>query len=1248
MFWKKRLENKMSKKIKGSKNGIEEINDSEETANIIFFKNSPLKDEKKDIFDFKIKSEAIEKAIENDANMISLIGDYGTGKSTLTEILYERNKEKYVQPVYINLWDCLSTVEGKDEKTPVSYFTKSFLYQLALGNKKHNHFSRYINQRLSKNYGKLSFALAKKETIGWIIGVGISLVLFFIFNDSSFSESIGKFMLKDIQKLSELFWYRLLMLVCSIRYVFLLLAGICVYNALKNNNILFSLWDSQGKIEPTDTDCFEVFEEIISNIIKNCKDKKQLIIIEDLDRSDNSRAVLSLLKEIYRFNNLLSKDDRKKIIFIISLKSETSLIDSTKEIGKNSQKAQQIYSKIFDYTVWVRPIHFTNAKEIVKNLLEDQISEEEVLKAIPQLYWIMQGDNLTVREIKDRLNETYLLFQSLSSRKDNSSVELRKCACVVYLQRQYPDEFQNLTSKETDLSDLIEKISYEYNGDISKLKDSDFDFILAKDILAKVITKECFKTEFRKMLEERNIENDYRMYFYNYPAASYVMNAKEKIVYDYITFDNTAIPTNDLNEAIKITINNFNGTVINKALDEIKTVGNTYGAAIFQNALLFGFALTHKQRYTLESFKVYFQLKLNQTAYADLCNIIENRIFDRSEFTYSRTQIIDWAVAIILDEYKKINKIDFINSTRSYILRSIKEENIPLFTGLFITANATPIVDIDLLNLLKSPESLFSCLDFKLINQNNFKQYFDCICKIKFDNNYAKILVKSIKQIPNLASINEVERYLLQIFVDNKIWDSDLFTLIYDGFTNKPEIILDLVSKTNLESLTDDDYIKINNLQTNLIKDETLLKELEKRSLFMSSIYSRVTNNIFENFDFNSKDFLEALPTTAQNIYSLNPDCFIELRKILIQNANLEHEAVYKLFNNSYPFISESELNLVKESKDFYWVIDFPNVNIDNCILLSSQCNKRNLSGKSLFNFFDAIFLDNAPNSISDPNIIWKILENIDFEKNLFNTLPLENQETLINYFDKTIILSDNKNCIRFIKDIKTHIEKYDKFIQNSCSDDSELFEEYINLCKTITSVPDYVIDFLISNKIETSYPKFITDGFLKKKEYHLYILGKSSEEHNAFYETHIPISYYQECFLQNDEYFELCKNNSKLVENIYLNLKTYENIKLNRLLCFGGYPQNFKLMKEILELSDNEQKRKYLMEIKKIATYADSKKFCDEITEQQYAELFRNDRDLYLHVLHILWTHDGDNVVKDLHYSFIQRMARRHKINFK
>ena len=269
-----------------------------EISNLIFFKNSPIEDEKDDVFDFSIKASAIEKAIENGANMIALIGDYGTGKSSLTKILYKRNEKKFNNPIFINLWDCISTMDVNDDNKNVSYFTKSFLYQLALGNKNHNHFSRYINQRLSKNYGKLSFALAKKGTLTWIFLFGINLVLFFILKESLLPDTIGKFMLKDIQNLKELFWYRFIMFLSSIRYIFLFFAGFSIYEALKNNNILFSLWDSQGKIEPTDTDCFEVFEEIISKTTNNHNSKKQLIIIEDLDRSDNSKAVLSLLKEI--------------------------------------------------------------------------------------------------------------------------------------------------------------------------------------------------------------------------------------------------------------------------------------------------------------------------------------------------------------------------------------------------------------------------------------------------------------------------------------------------------------------------------------------------------------------------------------------------------------------------------------------------------------------------------------------------------------------------------------------------------------------------------------------------------------------------------------------------------------------------------------------------------------------------------------------------------------------------------------
>ena len=79
--------------------------------------------------------------------------------------------------------------------------------------------------------------------------------------------------------------------------------------ALRNNNVLFSLWDSQGKIKPTDTDSFEVFKEITYHLRPKFPlfKRKQLVIIEDLDRSTDKDMVSQLLKELYRFDNFIQE-----------------------------------------------------------------------------------------------------------------------------------------------------------------------------------------------------------------------------------------------------------------------------------------------------------------------------------------------------------------------------------------------------------------------------------------------------------------------------------------------------------------------------------------------------------------------------------------------------------------------------------------------------------------------------------------------------------------------------------------------------------------------------------------------------------------------------------------------------------------------------------------------------------------------------------------------------------------------------
>ena len=341
-------------------------------------------------------------------------------------------------------------------------------------------------------------------------------------------------------------------------------------------------------------------------------------------------------------------------------------------------------------------------------------------------------------------------------------------------------------------------------------------------------------------------------------------------------------------------------------------------------------------------------------------------------------------------------------------------------------------------------------------------------------------------------------------------------------------------------------------------------------------------------------------------------------------------------------------MNLVKKVSDIYWVISFSDVNIENCLLLSKQCNKRKLSGEELFDFFESIFLYDKENSINNSDIIWKIIENINFMDGLFDTISTDKQDEIISYFDKTLTLSDINNCLRLLKALNTHIHKIDSFIQNECNDSTEIINSYIEICKSINKIPDYVIDFLITKRIESKYPRFITDLFFQNKAYYLYIIGKTLEEQKIFYDESIPIDYYQECFINNDLYFALIKNKTDLLEKIFKNLTSYENIELNRLISFTAFPQNFALIKCVLDLADNDQKRNYLMKINEIASYKDSQKFLTEITKTSYAEIFKDDKDLYYHVLHLLWTHDENNKKVNSHYSFKLTMSRRNKISFR
>ena len=75
------------------KNIIEnDSTDNAEINNSTIFVNNPINDDKQDVLGIKTYVNRINQAINDKANIIGIIGDYGTGKSSLIELIKSKHK----------------------------------------------------------------------------------------------------------------------------------------------------------------------------------------------------------------------------------------------------------------------------------------------------------------------------------------------------------------------------------------------------------------------------------------------------------------------------------------------------------------------------------------------------------------------------------------------------------------------------------------------------------------------------------------------------------------------------------------------------------------------------------------------------------------------------------------------------------------------------------------------------------------------------------------------------------------------------------------------------------------------------------------------------------------------------------------------------------------------------------------------------------------------------------------------------
>ena len=282
------------------------------------------------------------------------------GKTSVVELLREKRADrKNEQILKVPMWTQLK--DNKEANSAIDLH-RNFIYQIA--SQIDHRSGTYVSRRLSTNY-----RLLKIHTNKPFLWIFITLAIAF----SVFAWGANTFENQIIQ-----LFPKLTDRMTSLSAASIILAVVFGIIAIVGSEIIVSRGkgDSNRQIEMD-----EIIDIYYSEILKNrnlpkcllkrpCKRSNHyIVVVEDLDRSNNSDAVKTFLKEFRKYYlsasaNVVYKF-KNNITFIINIKPESEVNQLCKDT-----ETTIIYDKIFDYILNIQPINIDDYTTILDGLLQ--------------------------------------------------------------------------------------------------------------------------------------------------------------------------------------------------------------------------------------------------------------------------------------------------------------------------------------------------------------------------------------------------------------------------------------------------------------------------------------------------------------------------------------------------------------------------------------------------------------------------------------------------------------------------------------------------------------------------------------------------------------------------------------------------------------------------------------------------------------------------------------------------------------
>ena len=370
--------------------------------------------------------DALIKAVNTkDVNNIAITGSYGSGKSTILKTFQEEYKS-YFRFLNVSLasFNKINNESSKDseklERLLEISILQQIIYSVSPNKIPNSHFKRILN-----------IPLWRKRIIAFLITLWVLCLLLFWKNN--YIEIVNP---NNWSIYKNLEWIGII--VSIITFLGFSFLSYKIIDLFRNSKI--SRVSIQGEIELNNNENEDksIFNQYLDEIIYFFqKTKYNILIIEDLDRFENTN-IFTKLREI---NILLNNSNliKEKISFIYAI-SDDFFTDKKERV------------KFFEYMIPIIPfINYSNAEEQLKKLIKDSGLEENIFSDdfISDITPFI--DDIDMRLLVNIFQE-FLVYKDIVGKINPVNEQL---FAIITYKNIDPEDFNRLGSKQGKLFSLL-------------------------------------------------------------------------------------------------------------------------------------------------------------------------------------------------------------------------------------------------------------------------------------------------------------------------------------------------------------------------------------------------------------------------------------------------------------------------------------------------------------------------------------------------------------------------------------------------------------------------------------------------------------------------------------------------------------------------------------------------------------------------------------------------------------------------